>query len=254
MRYTARADLLKDHVILVTGAAGGIGAAVAKSFAAHGAEVILLDKQIPLLEKVYDDIVAEGYPTPAIYPLDLKGASLSDYANLADTIDQNFSRLDGLVHCAASLGQLAPVQHQDAKLWLETLHINLTAAYMLTQACLPLLQKQTKASIIFTTDNISAKAYWGAYGISKAAIESLSKQLAQELEAEQRVRVNCIDPGQTQTELHARAFPAIDPSSLPKPDDIVSSYLFLAGSDSLEVNGTIIQAQHSQRQTADTAA
>ena len=243
MNYSPPPTLLKGCVILVTGAGSGIGAAVAKAYASHGATVVLLDKNIPALEHVYDDIVANSSTLPAIYPLDLKGASIHDYDALASNINDNFGRLDGLVHCAASLGQLAPIQHQDPKIWLETLHINLTAPYLLTRACLSLLQQQNKASIIFTTDDHKDKAYWAGYGISKAGIETLSKQLADELECDDRVRVNCIDPGTVRTELHTRAFPAIDPTALAKPDDIVATYLHLMGRDSFEINGQLIKAQ-----------
>ncbi len=243
MNYIAAAELLKERVILATGAGSGIGAAVAKAYAQHGATVVLLDKAIPKLEQVYDEIVATGHPTPALYPLDLKGASIPDYDELVTKIHDNFGRLDGLVHCAASLGQLAPVQHQDPKIWLETLHINLTAAYLLTRACLPLIEKLDKASIIFTSDNHKEKAYWAGYGVSKAGIEALSKQLADELENGGRVRVNCIDPGTVKTELHTHAFPAIDPTGLAAPEDVVSSYLYLMGDDSVAINGELIKAQ-----------
>jgi len=243
MNYTAPADLLTDRVILVTGSAHGIGAAVAKACANHGAVVILLDKDIPALEHVYDDIVKKGAATPAIYPLDLKGANIPDYDTLATTIADNFGRLDGLIHCAASLGQIAPVEHQDPQMWLETMHINLTAPYLLTRACLPLMQKHDQTSIIFTSDGYKDKAYWSSYGISKAGIESLSKQLADELENNGLVRVNCIDPGKVATHLFTQAFPAIDPSSITTPENIVASYLYLMGNDSLATNGQIIPAQ-----------
>lgn len=221
----AEADQLNDRVILITGAARGIGASVAQACAAQGAAVILLDKQIKGLETVYDQIEQTSSITPAIYPLDLKGASLPDYQQLADTVREQFGRLDGLIHCAASLGQLAPVEHQDSKTWLETLHINLTAAYLLTQACLPLLKRQAGSRLIFTTDSHKHKAYWGAYGISKAAVEALAAQLADELEAQANVGVHCIDPGPVQTEFYARAFPATDPSSLPTPKDVAPQFL-----------------------------
>jgi NAD(P)-dependent dehydrogenase (short-subunit alcohol dehydrogenase family) len=243
MQYTAAPSLFNDCVILITGAGSGIGSAVAHAYASHGATVVLLDKKVPNLEQVYDDIVAGGFATPALYPLDLKGANITDYDDLASSIRDNFGRLDGLVHCAASLGQIAPVLHQDPLVWLETLHINLTAPYLLTQACLALMQKNDHASIIFTTDNHKDKAYWSGYGVAKAGIESLSKQLADELEFEGRVRVNCIDPGTIKTALHARAFPGINPTNLPAPKDIVTSYLYLMGKDSLNVNGDLIKAQ-----------
>lgn len=242
MDYSPTPSFLDGRVILVTGAGNGIGAAVAKAYASHGASVILLDKNIPALEQVYDDIVANESPVPALYPLDLQGANIPDYDALAKSIHDNFGRLDGLVHCAASLGQIAPVQHQDPKVWLETLHINLTAPYLLTRACLTLLQQQT-ASIVFTTDNHKDTAYWAGYGIAKAGIESLSKQLADELESEGRVRVNSVDPGTVQTKLHARAFPALDPTSYAEPDDIVATYLYLMADDSLKSNGQLFNAQ-----------
>ncbi|MDB2705624.1 SDR family NAD(P)-dependent oxidoreductase [Pseudomonadota bacterium] len=242
MKYTSTATLLKDTVIIITGAGNGIGAAVAKAYANHGSTVILLDKSIPALEQVYDEIVASGAAQPAIYPLDLQGSSVDDYDTLASTVQENFGRLDGLVHCAASLGQLAPVTHQDTQTWLETLHINLTAPYLLTRACLSLLQQQS-SSIIFTTDQHKDTAYWSAYGLSKSGIESLSKQLADELESEAKVRVNCIDPGTVKTELFSRAFPAKDPRFLPSADDVVPAYLYLMGKDSVNKTGELIKAQ-----------
>lgn len=243
MDYSAPENLLKNRVILITGAGNGIGNAVAKTFASHGAIVILLDKKIPLLEQTYDDIIASGALEPAIYPLDLKGASILDYDAMAQNIKDNFGRLDGLVHCAAALGQIAPVEHQDPKTWLESLHVNLTAPYLLTRACLPLLQAANHASIIFTTDQYKDTAYWSAYGVAKAGIESLAKQLADELENAGKVRVNCIDPGKVKTDLYTRAFPAIDPSPLATPEDILPTYLYLMGEASLNVNGEIIKAQ-----------
>ncbi len=217
---------LADTVILVTGAANGIGAAVAKAYAAEGATIVLLDKDVSGLEKTYDAINALSRQ-PAIYPLDLKGAGINDYQDLVNTLEAEFGRLDGLVHCAASLGQLAPIEHQDPTSWLETVHINLTAAFLLTKTCLPLMRKQRQGTIIFTTDQYKDKAYWSGYGISKAGIETLSKQLAEELEQEGRIQVSCVEPGRVRTALFSRAFPAFPPDDLPKPEDIVSTYLWL---------------------------
>ncbi|HET8808263.1 MAG TPA: SDR family NAD(P)-dependent oxidoreductase [Methylophaga sp.] len=243
MPFTAETSLLQDQVILVTGAAGGIGSEVAKSYARQGATVVLLDKQLPTLEQVYDAIVDDGSPQPALYPFDLKGATNRDYQQLVERITDNFGRLDGLVHCAAVLGQLAPAVHQDLKTWGETLHVNLTAAFLLTQACLPLLQQtKTQSFIVFTTDSNQNKAYWGAYGISKAGLENLCQQLAKELEAENKVRVCCLDPGQTRTALHARAYPAKDPNQLPEPAAVVPAYLYLASPHSMHLNGQCVNA------------
>ena len=240
---------LKDKVFLITGAAQGIGAAVAVGFAKQGATVILLDKVIPLLEKVYDKIIDAGGPQPAIYPMDLKGATLPDYTELADKIESELGRLDGLIHCAAELGQLAPVVHQDQQTWLETMHINLNAAYFVTHACLNLLRKQKHATLLFTTDSHKGKAYWSAYGISKAAIETLAMQLADELEVEGRVHVNCIDPGHVKTSLQSRAFPAIDFATLAEPEDVVGDYLFITNSD---LHGQCLTLEDIHRQSPDT--
>lgn len=244
MDFTAPPAFLKDKVILVTGAGNGIGAAVAKHYAGYGAHIILLDKTIPALEKTYDAILELAPASESsIYPLDLKGASVDDYASLASGINDNYGRLDGVVHCAAALGQIAPVVHQDTKAWLETLHVNLTAPYLLTKACLSLLEKADKASIIFTTDANRNKAYQSAYGIAKSGIESLAQQLANELETEAKIRVNCIDPGTVKTDLYARAYPGIDPTNLPEAHDITNAYLFLMSEESINTTGQLIKAQ-----------
>jgi NAD(P)-dependent dehydrogenase (short-subunit alcohol dehydrogenase family) len=242
MAFVPSPAFLNEKVILVTGAGNGIGAAVAKQFVRHGAHVVLLDKAIPALEKTYDAILDLATNSDSsIYPLDLKGASVDDYAMLASSIDENYGRLDGIVHCAATLGQVAPVAHQDTKSWMESLHVNLTAPYLLTKACLPLLERATTASIVFTTDANHNKAYQAAYGIAKAGIETLSKQLASELENAGKIRVNCIDPGSVRTDLFIRAFPGIDPGHLPEADDVTSPYLLLMSDDSLGMTGQILQ-------------
>jgi NAD(P)-dependent dehydrogenase (short-subunit alcohol dehydrogenase family) len=250
MKFDISTTSLKNKVIIVSGAANGIGAAVAKSYAQLGATVILLDKKIKEMEEVYDQIIDNDGPTPAIYPIDFKGASATDYQNLVQTVQDTFGQLDGLVHCAASLGQITPTEHQDVTTWLETLHINLTAPYLLTKSCLPLLKKAANSAIIFTTDNNKDKAYWSAYGIAKSSTEGLAKQLADELEAGATVRVNTIDPGKVKTNLLARAFPGLDPSALPEAKDITSPYVYLMSDESKSINGRLILAQDDCQTTA----
>jgi NAD(P)-dependent dehydrogenase (short-subunit alcohol dehydrogenase family) len=243
MSSSTNSKRLDDRVILITGAGSGIGAAVAKAAAAEGAHVILLDKKIPLLEHVYDEIMSDHVHEPALYPLDLKGATVPDYEELVNIIKTNYGRLDGLVHCAAALGQLAPVELQEVKIWMETMHINLTAAYLLTRACLPTLREQSHSSIIFSTDGYKDRAYWSGYGVSKAGIEALAKQLADELEAEGKVSVNCIDPGKVRTNFFSRAFPAIDPSDLASPESIASVYIDTLAMTASQNSETMISAQ-----------
>lgn len=240
----AEQSILSGKVVLVTGALGGIGNEVALAYARHGATIILLDKNISQLEKLYDVILQESDIEPAIYPVDFKGANTDDYQQLVQTIKDTFGRLDGLVHCAADVGQLAPTVNQDIKQWAETLQVNLTATFLLTHACLPLLQtSQQKSFIIFTTDSQQNKAYRGAYGLSKAALECFCHQLSLEMVAAAKVRVNCIDPGQVKTKLHARVYPAVDPQHLPEPSAVIPAYLYLASDQSDHLHGQCLNAQ-----------
>lgn len=242
---------LSGKVILVTGAAGSIGGAVSQMLASQGATIILLDKQIPALEKRYDLIKQASYPEPAIYPLDLKGAAVSDYDTLVHNIEQQIGRLDGLIHCAAMLGQLAPFAHQDPKLWAEVIHVNLTAPSLLTRACLPLLSEQRESFVTFTGDDQAAKAYWGAYGISKNALITLCEQLAAELSATTSITVNGFMPGKVSSEIHKRAFPAASDRHLPTVEEMATYYLALSGPAGKTFHGQFASAADLPRQMPD---
>jgi NAD(P)-dependent dehydrogenase (short-subunit alcohol dehydrogenase family) len=241
MQYIAPADLLKDKIILITGAGDGIGKAAAKAYAKHGATVILLGRTTQKLESVYDEIISERSVQPAIYPMNLEGASPKDYADLANTIDTEFGALHGLLHNAAMFGAASPIQHHDIDLWYKVMQINVNAAFLMTRALLPLLVKTDDARIVFTTDD-KTQAYWGAYGTSKAAINGLMNILADELDTEHPVRVNAIHPGPVRTRLRARAFPGENPNTLKTPDEIMAGYLYVMG-ENCDKNGEIIQAQ-----------
>jgi len=232
-------NFLKDRVILVTGAGTGIGAAVAKGCARYGATVILLDKIVRSLEQVYDAIESAGGSQPAIYPLNLEGAAEKDYVDLANTIEREFGRLDGLLHNAAMLGALVPIAHFESELWYKILQVNLNAPFLLTRACLGLLMQSEDASILFNSDRVGrkGKAYWGAYGISKAAVENFMQVLADEMASNTAVRVNSIDPGPVATALRNLAYPGEDPANLPGADDVVRPFLYLLGPDSKGVTG-----------------
>lgn len=236
--YTPAADLLEDRVILVTGAGDGIGRAAAMAFAAHGATVILLGKTVAKLEAVYDAIEAAGGPEPAIYPMHLEGAAPHDYQELAHVIDVNFGQLDGLLHNAATLPYLCRLKDYDAEDWVKVMQADLTAPFLLTQACLPLLERSKDASVLFTTDTVGrrGKAFWGAYGVAKAGVERLSQILAEELE-HAGIRVNCIDPGPTRTALRKRVFPGEDAATLKEPEALAPLYLWAMGPDSRGTSG-----------------
>jgi NAD(P)-dependent dehydrogenase (short-subunit alcohol dehydrogenase family) len=241
-------SLLRDCVILVTGAGKGIGAAVAKACAAAGAQVVLLDLDIKLLEAVYDAIENAGGPQPAIYPLNLEGAVEKDYLELADRIGAEFNRLDGLVHNAAMLGALIPTLHFEAALWHRIMQVNLTGPFMLTRACLPLMMRTGDSSILFSSDRAGrhGRAYWGAYGVSKAGTECLMQILADELETNTHVRVNSIDPGPVATDLRALAYPGENPAQRPQPDDVVRPYLYLLSQASAGITGRQYSAQQPE--------
>ena len=231
--------LLQERVILVTGAANGIGRALVNDMAAQGATTVLLDRDVHGLEQVYDEIVAAGHPQPAIYPMDLQGAAADDYTRLASTLEQEFKQLDGLVHNAAQLGALVPFANYDHELWFNTLQTNLNAPYLMTLACLGLLNASKDASIVFSSDTVGrhGKAYWGAYAVSKAAIEAFMQILADELEVNTAIRVNSIDPGPVQTRLRRTAYPAENSSTLNAPGDVTRAFLYLLGPDSQGITG-----------------
>ncbi|HEB56564.1 MAG TPA: YciK family oxidoreductase [Gammaproteobacteria bacterium] len=239
--YQPDNKLLDGRTILITGASDGIGAAAARSYAAFGATVILLGRSVKKLEKVYDQIVDAGHPQPAIYPMDLEGAQSSDYYDLANTIEQEFSVLDGLLHNAARLDTLMPLEQYDLKLWARLMQINLNAPFLLTHACLPLLKKSADASVMFTSSRVAhhGRAYWGAYGVSKAGCDNLMQILADEVENNTNIRANSIDPGAVRTRLRRQAYPGEDASLLPAPEDIMPAYLYLMGPDSKKHTGEI---------------
>ena len=232
-------SLLQDRVILVTGAANGIGKALVKDMAAHGATTVLLDRDVHGLEQVYDEIIAAGHPQPAIYPMDLQGAGADDYTRLAATLENEFKQLDGLIHNAAQLGALVPFANYEHELWFQTLQTNLNAPYLLTMACLGLLNASKDASIVFAADTVGrhGKAYWGAYAVSKAGIEAFMQILADELEVNTTIRVNSIDPGPVRTTLRRTAYPAENSNTLNAPEDITKPFLYLVGPDSQGTTG-----------------
>ncbi|MDH5517896.1 MAG: YciK family oxidoreductase [Gammaproteobacteria bacterium] len=240
MSYSANKDLLKDQIILVTGASDGIGKAAAKNYAAHGATVILVAKNQQSLDAVYDEIEAAGGPQPAVLAIDFETASPESYENLAALVDNEFGRLDGLLLNAGWLGHSAPVAQYDIESWFKVMQINLNAPFLLTRALLPLLNKSAAASIVFTLDEKDS-AYWGAYGVSKSALSSFMKILADELESESNpIRVNAIKPDKVRTKLYMRAYPGQDPNEIPQADSIMEQYLYLMAADSRDSHGLII--------------
>jgi NAD(P)-dependent dehydrogenase (short-subunit alcohol dehydrogenase family) len=243
--YQAPEQLLKDKIILVTGAGDGIGKTAALTYAQHGATVILLGRTTKKLEAVYDTIEAKGYPQAAIVPLNLDGASEHDFIELAATLKNEFGHLDGILHNASLLGERTTLETYDAEVFDQVMKVNVLSQFMLNQALMPLLKAAPNASIVFTTSSVGrkARAYWGAYSVSKFATEGMMQLLADELESTSNIRCNAINPGATRTTMRAAAYPAEDPETLPSPEEIMPVYLYLMGADSEGINGKSLDAQ-----------
>jgi len=243
--YQPRHDLLRGKTVMVTGAGDGIGRSAALSYAQHGATVILVGRTAGKLESVYDEIESGGGPKPALVELDLATASEDNCNTLASGLAGEFGHLDGLLHNAGTLGERRPIESSGYTAWLEVMQVNVNSQFILTKAMLPLMQAAPSASIIFTSSGVgrTGKAYWGAYAVSKFATEGLSQVLASELENTSRVRVNCLNPGATNTAMRRTAYPGEHPDTNPAPGQIMPAYLFLMGEDSLGVTGKSFNAQ-----------
>ena len=242
---TPVAGLLQGRVIAVTGASDGIGRAVAIAAAQHGAQVILIGRSARKLEAVRNAIVADHGEVATIAVLDLEKALAGDYDRLAAAVLEHYGRLDGLVHCAAILGALTPIEQYDVPQWCRVLHINVTAAFVLTQVLLPALRLSADASVIFTSSGVGrqGRAYWGAYAVSKFAVEGLSQVLAAEMSGNTTVRVNVLNPGPVRTLMRRQAFPSEDADALTTPQVVAEQYLWLLGPQTRDLTGQSIDCQ-----------
>ena len=236
--YSPATGELKDKIILVTGANRGFGKAMTLDLAKAGATVIMLGRDLGSLEIAYDEVVDAGFAEPILYPLDLEGATPEHYEQLQRDILDNFGQLDGLIHNAGIIGTMMPIEQYDLKLWYSTMQINVNAPFMLTQFLIPALSKSKDARILFLSSSVgrTAKAYWGAYGVSKFAIEGLSKTLAEELE-KTNIRVNSLDPKRMRTEMRRTAYPAENSDNNPLPESVSPAIVYLMSEATKALNG-----------------
>ena len=236
---------LAERVILITGATGGLGRALALACAAHGATVVLHGRVVRKLEAVYDEIVAAGHPEPSILPLDLATAHAEDFANVASALQAQSGRVDAIVHTAVMLGSLGPIEHQAFDQWLATLRVDLLAPFGLTRSLLPLLRASRDASVVFTLDTRGEepKAYWGGYAVAKAGLSALLKILADEWENLPNLRVNGVVPGPMRSPLRTQTHPGDDVTRLPPPEAFVPLYLHLLAGQPKAESGGVIDAQ-----------
>jgi len=230
---------LAGRIALITGASRGIGAAVARRFAAEGAHVVLAARTVGGLEELDDAIRAAG-GAATLVPVDLRDFIKID--ELAARLFERYGRLDILVGNAAEFGVFSPLGHIDPATWAEVLDLNLTANWRLIRAMDPLLRAAPAGRAIFVTAGVARGVfpYWGPYAVGKAGLEMLVKIYAGEI-SKTRVRANLIDPGIVRTRLRARAFPGEDPSRLPPPESVADAFLALARPECTR-NGEMVMA------------
>lgn len=238
LNYQPAPNCLHERVILITGASRGIGKAVALECARLGATVLLLAKSLDRLEHVYDEIMALKLAQPAILNTDLEIATAEDYAKVAEAIQEEYGRLDALLHNAGRVGGLTPLAQTPLENWSHLITLHLHAPFLLTNACLPLLRKSKDASILFTVDETN-KAYWGAYGVSKAGQLSLLSILADELDGDKKIRVNGIHPGKVRTDLRTHNYPGVNPKDFTAAEDVTSPFVYFLGGESKGITNTV---------------
>ncbi len=243
--YHPQKKLLANKVILITGSTSGIGREASITFSQFGAKTILLGRSVELLEETYDLIVSNNLEKPILHALDFDKAEETDYFQIAQSVLEEYGKLDGLLNNAGILGKKVSVEDYNIRHWREVLKVNLESGFLLTKSLLPALKKANNSSIVFTSSGVGrkGKAYWGAYSISKFATEGLVQILAEELENTSNIRVNAVNPGPTRTKMRVQAYPAENPRKNPFPKDIMSAYLYLMGEDSIGCNGEYIDAQ-----------
>jgi NAD(P)-dependent dehydrogenase (short-subunit alcohol dehydrogenase family) len=239
--WTLSGKVLKGRVVLVTGAYGGLGGAVARAVARAGATAVITGKRRRRLELLYDAMVKEGLPEPVIHPLDMESATPSDYEALAEGLQRDFGRLDGIVHTAASFAGLMPIAMHKPDAWLRSLHVNVSAPFALTQACLPLLTAAPDSAAVFVLDNpeLLQRAHWGAYGVSKAALERFVAILHEEHDAG-AFRVHALLPAPMRTMLRRSAYFGEDTLIQPLPDATAEAVVYLLSDQAAAARGAVL--------------
>ena len=235
--------LFQDRVLLITGAGQGLGQALALAAAELGATIILHGRSSVKLEKTYDAIVAANGTTPAIAPLDFGTASDQDFEQLAQTIQREFGRLDGIVHCAAQLKQLQPLVHEKLDDWLNLLRVNLAAPFALTRACLSMLKRSDNGSVIFVSEShgVTPKAYWGGFAVSKFALQGLLRVWCDELSGTEKLRMNIVVPGPFQSPQRTLTHPGEDKAALRSIKGVLPAFIYLLAEKSKTISGQVVE-------------
>lgn len=241
--FSPTTDLLKDRVILVTGAGQGLGKAAALAFARHGATVVLHGRNVPKLEATYDEIETSGAPQPAIMPLDFTKATQADFDAFAQSILLTLKRLDGIFHGASHFSPLMPLGLQDLATWQTHLTVNLAAPAALTKACLPLLKRAPAANVVWLSEThaIAPKAFWGAFAAAKSALLPLATTWQAEMMPDDSLRFHVCVPGPVASPSRTKSHPGESSESLPSADSLAPHFLYLmSGNDRAPGGSTTI--------------
>lgn len=212
---------MKDKKVLISGACGGLGSALAGQLASQGTDLLLLDKDSRALDRLSSAIQKAGSPEPGVCPLDLAVAGSEACDQLAQIIDQEYGGLDILIHCAVAFFGLQPLEHISVAQWHEMVQVNMNSPWLLTTACLPGIRSSNDGRIVFVLEDesIHGQAFRGAYAASKAGLASLAQTLSEELEGSS-TKVMKFYPPPMRTDLRARAYHSEDPKTLADPEDV----------------------------------
>lgn len=243
--FNAEKNFLEGKTLLITGASDGIGKVCAQTYAEHGATVVLIGRDQKKLEQVYDEIDAANPGKVIIHPLDFKTATMDDFKTLATSLDEQFECLDGLIHNAALLGARSPIEFYPENDWNDLMQVNINSVFKLTQVLIPALSRSDDARILFISSSVGrlGRAFWGAYGVSKFALEGLMQTLADELEQTTSIRVNSLNPGGTRTNMRRDAYPAENPETQPTAESIMPVYLYLMSAEAHSIHGQTLNAR-----------
>lgn len=234
--YLPHKDLLKNRFVVVTGATDGIGKAVSLACAVYGAKLLLLARNEKKLDSLLQTLPWGPANTHQKYVIDFATAEEADYVRFAEYVGTQSSPVDSLVLNAGHIEALQSLRNYPLNTWLHTFTINLYASFMLVKCCIPSLESSADPSIVFSTHDCT-KAYWGAYGVSKAAQLGMMNILADELDGDKPVRVNGVNPAPVRTKLRTANYPGVNPQTLPTPDEVISPYLYFIGPDSKKITG-----------------
>ncbi len=243
--YDAEKDFLKGRTILITGASDGIGRVCAKTYADYGATVILLGRDQKKLEAIFDEIESTHPGRVIIHPLDFKTATMEDFKLLGSSINEQYVCLDGLIHNAALLGARSPIEYYPEQDWNDLMQVNVSAVFRLTQVLLPALSRSSDARVLFISSSAGrvGRAFWGAYAVSKFAVEGLMQTLADEVENTTSIRVNSLNPGGTRTTMRRDAYPAENPETQPTAESLMPVYLYLMSAAAKSLHGQALNVR-----------